>query len=83
MADKSIREQEHELFQSMTKVRQPLAPDSQESSVEDQRQVLMEMPWEDLLAHARTIDWVEVDKDNIRRRWPTMSEDQVEYWANF
>lgn len=83
MTEKSIREQERELFQSMAKVQQPLAPDSQELSVEEQRQVLMDMPWEDLLACARTIDWDEANKESIRRRWPSMSEEQVEYWANF
>ncbi len=83
MADKSIRELERDLFASMAKVQQPLAPDSRELSVKDQPQALKEMPLEDLLALARTIDWVEADKASIRRRWPTMSEEQVEYWANF
>jgi hypothetical protein len=81
MADKSIREQESELFQSMTKVRQPMAPDSQEPSVMDQRQGLMEMPLEDLLAHARTIDWYRVDYEFAKRTWPSMSDEDAHRYA--
>ena len=77
MADKSIREQERELFASMAKVRQPMAPDSQELSVKDQRTPLMEMPWEDLLAHARTIDWYRVDYEFAKRTWPSMSDEDA------
>jgi hypothetical protein len=83
---KTIREQETELFASMAKVEhQPLATDTpidpNTLSEEEYQRWLNTAPFDEVLAHARTIDWYAADYEFAKRTWPGLSDEECHRYA--